>query len=188
MFRYARMEHSTLKPLIITSSEENMGLFNFRKKDTAKTQFWDGKAENTADALQYLLNVVLHGKFATDDIIQDDSLYLAAWDLYITPEIQQLTDQSAVLGFYIHRPDWGQNIYECCASVGSDAQTALGMASGSFLFGFMQGISQLFTKTNPRTLETLFSNKLHRFQVYLSDVVGMGESPQDSNVDMYWEL
>ncbi len=165
-----------------------MGLFNFRKKDTAKPHFWDGKAENTADALQYLLNVVLHGKFATDDIIQDGSLYLAAWDLYITPEIQQLTDQSAVLGFYIHRPDWGQNIYECCASVGSDAQTALGMASGSFLFGFMQGISQLFTKTNPRTLETLFSNKLHRFQVYLSDIVGMGESPKDSNVDMYWEL
>ena len=165
-----------------------MGLFNFGKKNTKKDTYWDGDAAQPENALQHLINISLHGNFATEDIVQEHTLYLPKWQLHITPEIQQLTDQSAVLGFYIHHPNWGQPLYECCASVGKDAKTALGMAVGSFLFGFMSGMSRLFAKENARTLETDFVGKPHRFHTYLSDVVGMGESPQTDHVDSYWEL
>lgn len=165
-----------------------MGLFHFDKKDKNDDPYWDGDANNTEGAYLHLLNTGLHGLFQTEDIVQNNCLYLPAWKLYITPEIQQLTDQSAVLGFYIHHPDWGMQLYECCASAAKDTKTALAMSSASFLFGFMQGVAQMFAKENPRTLETVFTGKPHRFQTYLSDIVGMGESPEVESVDMYWEL
>ncbi len=165
-----------------------MGLFNFKKKKTTNDPYWDGSAANQEGALQHLVNIALHGNFATEDIVQGQQLYLPKWQLTITPNIQQLTDQSAVLGFQVYHPNWGLPLYECCASVGKDAKTALGMAVGSFLFGFMSGISQLFAKANPRTIETVFAEKPHRFHTYLSDIVGMGESPEVKHVDMYWQL
>lgn len=165
-----------------------MGLFRFGKKEQNADPYWDGNAENLEGAYLHLLNVALHDGFQTKDIVQENCLYLPDWQLRITPEIQQLTDQSAVLGFYIHHPNWGPLLYECCASAASDAKTALAMSAASFLFGFMQGIAQLFAKENPRTLETTFAGKPHRFNTYISDIVGMGESPEIENVAMYWEL
>ena len=147
----------------LIQEDSAMGLFNFGKKNTKKDTYWDGDAAQPENALQHLINISLHGNFATEDIVQEYTLYLPKWQLHITPEIQQLTDQSAVLGFYIHHPNWGQPLYECCASVGKDAKTALGMAVGSFLFGLMSGMSRLFAKENARTLETDFVGKPHRF-------------------------
>ncbi len=165
-----------------------MGLFHFGKKNTNTDPYWDGNADNIDGAYLHLLNIALHGNFQTEDKVQENCLYLPKWQLHITPHIQQLTDQSAVLGFSVHHPDWGLPLYECCASVGKDAKTAMGMAVGSFLFCFMAGISQLFAKENPRTLETIFAGKSHRFNTYTSDIVGMGESPEIKDVAMYWEL
>lgn len=165
-----------------------MGLFHFGKKNPPADPYWDGNPDNLEGAYLHLLNIALHGNFQTEDVVQENCLYLPKWQLHITPKIQQLTAQSAVLGFYIHHPNWGEALYECCASVGSDAKTAMGMAIGSFLFGFMSGISGLFAGENPRTLENDFANRHHSFKVYLSDIVGMGESPKDNQVDAYWEL
>lgn len=165
-----------------------MGLFHFDKKKEKQSQYWDGKTTNPQEALAHLLHESLHGSFAVEDTVQDNHLYLPKWQLHITPVVQQLTEQSAVLGFYIQNPNWGQPLYECCASVGSDPKTAVGMAAASFLFGFMQGISQLFAQEGARTVETCFAGKPHRFHTYLSDIVGMGESPQVDSVDLYWNL
>ncbi|MBQ7776470.1 MAG: hypothetical protein IJ379_14100 [Lachnospiraceae bacterium] len=161
-----------------------MRLFGFGKKKEKQ-----GKMEFTPEnAQEYLLHESLHGMFAVDDVVENDHIYLPDWKLTITPAIQQLTEKSAVLDFYLWHPDWRMTIYECCASPGKDMHTALGLATGSFLFGIMQGITTMFAKENPRTMETEFAGKPHSFQVYLSDIVGMGESPQTENVDFYWNL
>ena len=114
---------------------------NDKNKDKAEL-YWDGNPEDIQGAYSHLLNVTLHECFQTKNIVEEDSVYLPEWQMRITPEIQQLTERSAVLGFYIHQPNWGPLLYECCASAGPDAKTALGMSAGSFLFGFMQGVAQ----------------------------------------------
>ena len=162
-----------------------MGLFSKNKK---KGQYGDGNTTNPEEALAYLLHEELPGYFAVEAIVQDNQLYLPKWELRITPVIQQLTEQSAVLGFYLSHPNWGQPLYECCASVGKDPKQAMGMAVGSFLFGCMQGITKLFAKENANPLEISFAGKPHRFNAYLSDIVGMGESPQVEDIYIYWNL
>lgn len=151
-----------------------MGLFGFGKKKE--------------DALAYLLHESLHGSFEVEDVVEDDHIYLPQWQITITPVIQQLTEQSAVLDFILHSPGWDQRLYECCACAGNDTKQAMGMAVGSFLFGFMQGISKLQAKELPRPFETTFAGKPHRFNAYLSDIVGLGESPQVEDCNVYWEL
>lgn len=165
-----------------------MGLFNKNKDDDKADRYWDGNPEDIQGAYLHLLNVTLHECFQVKNIVEEDSIYLPEWQMRITPEIQQLTECSAVLGFYVHQPNWGPLLYECCASAGQDAKTALGMAAGSFLFGFMQGVAQLFARENPRPFEINFANKPHRFNAYISDIVGMGEAPNVESVDMYWKL
>lgn len=161
-----------------------MGLFhmNGKKDKQAQPEF------HPENALEYLLHHSLHGMFAVEDVVKEDRIYLPDWNLTITPVVGELTPQSAILNFYIQHPDWGMTIYECCASPGKDTHTALGMATGSFLFGIMQGIGAMFAKENPRTMETQFAGKPHRFQVYLSDLVSISDAPQVNGVDAYWNL
>ncbi len=168
-----------------------MGLFDFGKKKKEKAEqslYGDGNSTDPKEALQYLLHVGLHGSFLVEDEVHDNRLYLPKWQLSIMPQVQQLTENSAVLGFYVTHPNWGRPMYECCASMGSDTKTAIGMASGSFLFCFMQGLGQLLQKENPKILETSYAGKDHRFHAYVSDVVGMGEEVKCDDVQVYWKL
>ena len=125
-----------------------MSLFKNNKKKDTIDPYWDGNPEDIQGAYLHLLNVTLHNCFQTKDIVQENCIYLPEWQIHITPEIQQLTKQSAVLGFYIHQPNWGPLLYECCASAGADAKTALAMSAASFLFGFifLRNFQKIFQK------------------------------------------
>lgn len=149
---------------------------------------WDGNPQDLEGAYKHLLYTGLHGNFTVEDRVEKDSIFLPDWQLSITPEIQQLTGQSAVIGFYVYHPDWDKPLYECCASPGQDTKTAIGMSVGSFLFCFMQGLSLMFAKDSPLSLETDFAGTPHLFHAYLSDIVGMGDSPQVNNASAYWDL
>ncbi len=162
-----------------------MGLFNKKNNEDI---YEDGNTTDPQQVLQYLLHESLHGMFAVEDVVKDNHIYLPDWQLTITPAIQQLTEQSAVLDFYLQHPDWNMTLYECCASPGKDTKTAIGLATGSFVFGMMKGITDMFTNANPRNMETEFAGTPHKFNVYLSDVVGMGEAPQVEDFDHYWNL
>ena len=137
------------------------------------------------NALGFLLDS-LHGNLGSPDRIEGRQLFLPEWNLTITPEISQATENSAVINFYLSSPQWDRELFECCAGMGSSLKQALGMATGSFLFSFIQGIGLMEEKTGGETLETVFAGKPHRWQVYISDVVGMGDSPKMDSSKIYW--
>ncbi len=142
------------------------------------------------DPMQRVLES-LHGCLETKDEIRDGKIFCPEWDITITPEIDQLEQQMAVLNFYISSPDWEEPLFECCAGVGKDTDTAVGMAVGSFLFAFMQGIAVMQREEDGIPLESEFNGNIHRWSVYKSNVVGNGESTDDDAkaiTNVYWDL
>jgi len=135
----------------------------------------------------------LHGCLETKDEIRGETIFCPEWNITIKPEIDQLENQMAVLNFYISSPDWEEPLFECCAGTGKDTDTAIGMATGSFLFAFMQGIAVMQRCEDGVPLESEFNGKTHRWSVYKSNVVGTGESTGDDNdakavTSVYWNL
>ena len=144
------------------------------------------------DPMQRVLES-LHGCLETKDEINDGKIFCPEWNITITPEIDQLEQQMAVLNFYISAPDWEEPLFECCAGMGKDTDTAIGMATGSFLFAFMQGIALMRRGEDEVPLESEFVGHTHRWSVYKSNVVGTGESTEDDDdakavTSVYWNL
>lgn len=161
--------------------------FNFFKKGKNKEDTDKYGIIDMNNANDYLLNDVLHNKMETKDVVQGDSLYCPKWDVTITPKVTQLTGQSAMLEINVYSPKWGTELYECSVGMGSDTKQAIGMASGSFLFSFMNSIAAMEQNQNPKPLETEFAGKTHKWQVFFGNVVGMGESPTKDSAETYWE-
>ena len=140
------------------------------------------------NALDFLLRVSLHGGLETEDSVEGDHLWCPAWQMILTPEIEQLTEQSAVLHFHLSAPQWGQELFECSVGMGGEPKQALGMAVGSFLFSLMRGIASMENGEDPYIrLETSFAGRPHRWRVYFSHIVGMGNSPEVDGPHIYWD-
>lgn len=144
------------------------------------------------DPMQRVLES-LHGCLETKDEIKDGKIVCPEWNITIKPEIDQLDDQMAVLNFYISSPDWEEPLFECCAGIGKDTDSAIGMATGSFLFAFMQGIALMQRNEDGIPFESEFNGNTHRWSVYKSNVVGNGENTGDDEdakkvTARYWNL
>ncbi|MCI8601623.1 MAG: hypothetical protein HFE45_08570 [Oscillospiraceae bacterium] len=138
---------------------------------------------------EYLQKAVLHRQMPSPDRIEGDSLYFPNWQIQLRPEIEQITTRGAILNFYLDAPQWGKSLFECSVGMGNDPMAAMGMASGGFLFSFMQGIGEMEGGSEPvERFETQFGGQTHRWRLYISNVVGMGESPQLEDIKVYWEL
>ncbi|MCM1487101.1 MAG: DUF6348 family protein [Firmicutes bacterium] len=135
----------------------------------------------------YLLNEVFHKMFETKDIVKGDSLYCPKWDVTVKPWASQLTDKSAMVEFNIYSPKWGTELYECSVGMGNDTKTAIAMAGSSFIFSFMNAVALMEENKDPIHLETEFAGKKHRWQAFLGNVVGMGESHSQDSANTYWE-
>ncbi len=135
----------------------------------------------------------LHGCIETKDEIRDGMIFCPEWNITIRPEIDQLDQQMAVLNFYVSSPDWEEPLFECCAGTGRDTDTAIGTATSSFLFAFMQGIALMQRGEDGTAFESSFAGHTHRWSVYKSNVVGIGEKTGDDDdakevTARYWEL
>ena len=145
----------------------------------------DVDLKNPENALDFLLDS-LHGNLGSTDRVEGKQLVLSQWQMTIRPEVSQMTENSAILNFYLSSPKWDREVFECSVGTGSNPHQALGMATGSFLFSFMHGINLMETEQNGEALETVFAGKPHRWKAYVSDVVGMGESPKMDSPKLYW--
>lgn len=54
----------------------------------------------------------------TDTYRQGNSLEIPAWDVSIQVEINQLSDNGAVINYYLDSPQWDRQVFECCAGAG----------------------------------------------------------------------
>ncbi|MDF2938845.1 MAG: hypothetical protein K0Q90_4218 [Paenibacillaceae bacterium] len=154
-----------------------------------KMKKW-GKQEEILDLddPQYILKNMQSLLASEQCEIRNGALLLPQWRVTVRPEIAQLKEQSAVLNFYVDSPDWDRRLFECSAALGSDRKQALGMAEGGFLFGMLDGISAMVKGKHTDRLETVFDGSIHRWSMYQSNVVGMGDSPQENEVSALWRL
>lgn len=139
-----------------------------------------------AEATEYLLQH-LHGCFETEDVIDNDRLILPKWGITVIPFVSDLKEQIVNTGYYILSPEWDRVMYECSVAMGEDMKQALGMAQGGFMFGIMSAIKNMKTDEETEELETEFAGSIHKWNVYLGDIVGMGEVPQEITTKMYWD-
>lgn len=154
-----------------------MGLF--RKKEE----------HHSFDPLRLVLESIRDG-VETKAEIDGDTVYCPEWNIRVIPQVEQVTENSALLNFYLKSPEWDEPLFECSVGMGKDTRTAIGMACASFEFAFMQGIAQMQTRTDFEALESSFGGNTHRWKAYKSSIVGMGESVGDisANHSAYWDL
>lgn len=165
-------------------------LFKKSESDQIKKRY-EADPLNPDNALDFLLSSLSKELVGIENKIENKSIYCPKIDLTITPVIGELTPRSAILDFYLHCPKWDKTLYECSAGSGSEPSNALGMASGSFLFTFMDVILKMELESDTQMTErfsTEFSGNIHNWRVYLSDVVGLGNNPKVDSPRFYWDL
>ncbi len=164
-------------------------LFKKSKEDSIKDRY-ENDPLNPDLAVQYILDT-LSNQLGIKNSINDKSIYCPEIDLSITPVVGELTPQSAMLDFYLYSPKWGKKLYECSVAVAGETKKSVEMSCGSFLFSFINVIFKMELEGESQMTErfsTAFAENIHNWQVYVSDVVGMGESPNDKSPIFYWDL
>ena len=127
----------------------------------------------------------VHSCLVVGNEIRDKCVFIPEWSMTVRPVIEQLDDRVAVVNFYLSCPEWSEPLFECCAACAKDSDTAIGMAVGSFLFCFMQGITAMMQDDAPESLESSFAGTSHRWKLYKSNNVGMGESIGETQ---FWDM
>ena len=124
-----------------------------------------------------------------DNEIIEGSIVIKKWNIFINADIDDITDKSAVINYYVSSPDWDRYIFECCASAGKDTSTSIGLSNGSFAFGIMTGIKAMYENKILDEAETEFVGKKHKWRVYTSNLVNMGsDNGKPKNVNVYWDM
>ena len=118
--------------------------------------------------------------------LRDNSVLVPKWNVSIYPDVQQVDERGVVLDLYIKAPQWGKSLYECSVGMGNDPQSNIGLALGSFIFAFMKGIAAMENEKEGIALTTSFSEKTHKWNVYKTDIVGIGKNENFTDVDTYW--
>lgn len=146
--------------------------------------------KNNTDSERYTQRVLqdLDNIIAENSFINENFLEIPSWKIRIQPEVTQVKERMAVIDFYLECPKWDRMIYECSAALAGDQYDAIGMAVGGFLFGVYDGIEKMITDKNSEQLVTSFQGKQHKWSVYMSNVVGMGDCPSIEDTNFYWEM
>lgn len=119
----------------------------------------------------------------------DDIVSIPEYDLKIRMTVEQLEEHNTILHFTLNCPQWDRQLFECCAAFGSDAQQAVGLALGNFVFGLFSGVRAMLHRKGEQRIETTFEGKKHQWKVYKSDTVVMSSnSDEQTNPPDYWSM
>lgn len=148
----------------------------------------ENKVYTPEEALDFILNQSLHDMLQTEDIVEGDCIRLPEWNATLKPEVAQLNERGIILNLYLDAPQWGKTLFECSVGMGGkNMKNNIGMATGSFLFSFMQGISAMEAGEGFLPLVSGYAGHAHRWKVYLSNIVGIGKGPEITGTDIYWK-
>lgn len=138
---------------------------------------------------EYLLRSGFPGCFEVKNFVSEHSecIVVPDWNLTITLQIGQISHRNIVLHLYLYSPYWENTLYECCAGMGNDLKQAVGMAVGSFIFSLVNGIQKMVEEEDAQPIESEFAGQPHHFQAYLSDIIGIGNSPHPQ-LTIYWDV
>lgn len=139
------------------------------------------------DLNYYLIQNMKESLSDEESEIRDNILFIPAYSLSIRPETEKAENNIAVINYHLYCDNWDREIFECCASMGTDRKQALGMAEGSFWFGLMSGIKFLMNGEYFKEIKTEF-NGTHFWKLYSSNIVGMGDIPETTDPNEIWKI
>ncbi len=119
--------------------------------------------------------------------ISGDRVVLSKINTAVKPEIYQLKEQMATIGYHIYSPEWKNEIFETAAALGSDMETAVGMAQGDFMFGIMATVQAMVNDENAEEFDSDF-NGLHKWKLYIGNIVAMSNEIAVNDMKMYWNV
>ncbi len=140
-------------------------------------------------ALKYILWNNVHNKLKTKDIVGDSYIFYPDMNITLLPRISELTDQTAVVDFYISAPNWEDYLLDSTIGMGETAVEAIDMATSSFLWSFMEKFMALENNEKADTIiETEFMGNTHRWKIYFGNIVAFGEKPEFKEKNPYWNI
>ncbi len=122
----------------------------------------------------------LHGCLGTKDEIEGCTIFCPEYGIEIKPVPDTTEPDRAIFDFYLYSDEFDEPLYECCAA------GDVGMAGGIFLMSFWEGIKSMKTDKDPVPLETELDKKPHRWKLYKSPIVSMGEMNASGFPDDYY--
>lgn len=161
----------------------------FCQQELDRKAAWEryGESLDPEKALDFYLNGLLHGGLQDEDRVEGNAILLPRQGVRILPQVEQISQRGAVVNLWLEAPQWGKRLFECSVGMGSSPTQALGLSASSFIFSFLEGVMRMEDRVEPRELETLFDGKAHRWELYPSNIVGLGSAPQPEG-QVWWEL
>ena len=161
----------------------------FCQQELDRKAAWEryGDSLDPEKALDFYLNGLLHGGLQDEDRVEGNAILLPRQGVRILPQVEQISQRGAVVNLWLEAPQWGKRLFECSVGMGSSPTQALGLSASSFIFSFLEGVMRMEDRVEPRELETLFDGKTHRWELYPSNIVGLGSAPQPEG-QVWWEL
>ena len=119
--------------------------------------------------------------------ISGDRVILSKLNIAVKPEVYQLKERMATIGYHIYSPDWKNELFEISSALGSDQKIAVGMAQGGFMFGIMETVQAMLNDVNAREFDSDF-NGLHKWKLYIGNIVALGREVPVDDVNIYWNI
>lgn len=117
-----------------------------------------------------------------------NELHFINLDIVLRPTIMQLNSQSVLLCFEITSEQWDKSIIENSAGMGVDTAQALANALESFSSACLEGLLYMLSEQSCyESCTSTFMGHEHKWQVYLSDLVSIGEAPDIEEAQYYWD-
>lgn len=119
--------------------------------------------------------------------IRDNQLFIPEYSLSIKPKVVRAEENTAIIRYFLFSDNWDRKIDETCACFGKSRRNSLQNAEASFIYGLLTGIRYIANGENFCEIISEFSGK-HKWKIYKSDVVGMGELEKNQETDEFWEI
>ena len=117
-----------------------------------------------------------------------NELHFINLDIVLRPTIMQLNSQSVLLCFELTSEQWDKSIIENSAGMGVDTAQALANALESFSSACLEGFLYMLSEQSCyESCTSTFMGHEHKWQVYLSDLVSIGEAPDIEEAQYYWD-
>lgn len=117
-----------------------------------------------------------------------NELHFINLDIVLRPTIMQLNSQSVLLCFELTSEQWDKSIIENSAGMGVDTAQALANALESFSSACLEGLLYMLSEQSCyESCTSTFMGHDHKWQVYLSDLVSIGEAPDIEEAQYYWD-
>lgn len=154
-----------------------------------KREFSNEELLQPQNALLSVLDTMCSFSEETEAYIDGDSVDFPQYQIRVRPIVEKVTENMVVLNFWISSPGWNEAFFECCAGAASDTRTAIGMAMGSFMFGFLGTAMDMNAEINFQKVTSKYAKTTHNWKMYKSNLVGMGDVKEiQTEPDTYWNL